>query len=86
MKNTEYKSWAEATRKHNEGLGIKVGQKVKDSLSNKGIVVKIVEGYSDTDFGAIYVWKLHRQGCGSDNCEHYPYFGWESNLRILNPE
>ena len=62
---------------------IKRGDCVIDIYGDRGIVVKIVHGHSVEEHGTIAVWQMDRTEYGADNCEHYPYFGWEKVLRIL---
>jgi hypothetical protein len=56
---------------------------VVDVDNNRGVVVKIEPGTDDEDHGTVYVWQLDRMDYGADNCEHYPEFGWQRCLTIL---
>jgi hypothetical protein len=62
---------------------LKVGKRVIDLDGNRGVVVKIKEGYDIEDHGTIWVWQEDRLEYGADNCEHYCFFGWEKTLKIL---
>lgn len=62
---------------------IKLGDKVVDRDGNKGVVVKVVEGFSAENHGSINVWQSERTEYGADNCEHYVFFGWDKHLTII---
>lgn len=62
---------------------LSVGDLVRDTFGDKGIVVKIKKGVSDSDHGTVHVWQLDKIDYGADNCEHYPEFNWQSILKII---
>lgn len=64
---------------------LRLGSKVQDKYQyhGPGIVVKIIPGTDDADHGTVYVWLRETMDYGADNCEHYPAFGWEKHLTIL---
>ena len=64
---------------------LKIGMIVKEKSKEgyKGVVVKIIEGTNDENHGTVFVWQMDRMEYGADNCEHYPYFGWETSLKVI---
>ena len=80
------KEWVEKTIKLNENREIKRGDVVVDRDRNKGVVVQIYVPENPTveDHGSISVWQSERFEYGADNCEHYAWTNWKSNLRILD--
>lgn len=57
--------------------------KEKSKKGYKGVVVKIEKGTDDENHGTVFVWQMDRMEYGSDNCEHYTYFGWENFLKVI---
>ncbi len=76
--------WIDKTLKLNINKAIKRGDVVIDFFGDKGVVVKIKPGVDDENHGTIHVWQSERYEYGADNCEHYPEFGWQEKLRILD--
>jgi hypothetical protein len=62
---------------------IRRGSLVVDCDGHKGVVVKIEKGVDNERHGTVFVWQSERHEYGADNCEHYPEFGWEKSLTVL---
>lgn len=58
-------------------IGMKVRPKIpysKDPREWDGIIVVIIEPSGD-DHGLLQTWLINQVDYGSDNCEHYAYYG-----------
>lgn len=84
LSKKDFKIWTEKTERLNQDVIISRGDTVVDSEGYKGVVVRIEHGPTVESHGTIYVWQCDRIEYGADNCEHYPYYGWKSILRIVH--
>lgn len=85
MKSKDKQQWMEKNLRLNKDRELKIGDRVVDCDSYKGVVVKVEllpEG--DDHTGTVYVWQEGRYGYGSDNCEHYCLENWHGFLRIID--
>ena len=76
--------WVEKTKKINKEHVLRRGDVVMDYCGNKGVVVKLITGDSDSNHGFVYVWLSEIMDYGADNCEHYGWFKWQEQLRVLD--
>ena len=83
MKEKDKIAWREKNKRLNKDYVIKLGDRVIDEDGYKGVVVKIVEGYSNSDHGLVHVWQEDRYDYGADNCESYCHINWHEILRLI---
>ena len=83
MSVIDRRAWMLKTEQLNQGRSLKLGDRVVDVDGQLGVVVKIESGEDADSHGTIFVWQEYRTEYGSDNCEHYVEFGWQSFLRVI---
>ena len=82
MNKIDKVAWQAKTKKLNANKELTVGNIVVDIDDNRGIVVKINPGNSIENHGCVYVRDEHVNRFENEY-EHYVFFNWETNLRIL---
>jgi hypothetical protein len=86
MNAADRRKWRLKTERLNQGVTLKRGMVVQDSVGARGVVVRIDAPDKPTieDHGFVYVWQDTRTGWGADNCEHYAFYDWNVELRIID--